>query len=73
MPEHNTIDQIVTTVSGFDRDTCKAQLRRIGKLHLDFTDSYLDGLSIEQVRHLTLAAMLQGAKREQQGSCRVAS
>lgn len=63
-PQRNEVEQIVTTVSAFDRAACVAQLRRL-RLPLDFTDAYLAGVNLEQLRHLVLAATLQALKHGQ--------
>jgi hypothetical protein len=53
------IDELIESVPKLDRDTCTAQLRRFRQPRLDFTDEYLDCLSLDRLRHVLLAACLQ--------------
>lgn len=39
-----------------------------GRIHLDFTESYLDSLSIDKLRHILLAALVVDAEKARQNS-----
>ncbi len=57
-----TIDaeHIVSEISGMDKHSLKnAILHFEGRFKLDFTDDFLDRLSLEQLRHILLAAKMQ--------------
>jgi hypothetical protein len=63
MSTDDPIDAVIQTVAAMDRDGCKAELRRIDRPTLDFTDEYLDSLTIDRLRHVLMAAHLQRRKR----------
>ncbi len=56
------IDQLLKTVQDLDRSGCKTQLRGLDRIHLDFTDEYLDALTLERLRHILVAACIQSRK-----------
>lgn len=56
-----TFEQVLQQVQDLDRDGCKDRLRRF-RLPLDFTDDYLDGLELERLRHVVIAAWFQARK-----------
>ncbi len=39
-----------------------------GRIHLDFTESYLDSLSVDKLRHILLAALVVDAEKARQNS-----
>ena len=61
------IEAVIQTVAALDRDGCKTELRRIERPVLDFTDEYLDSLSIDRLRHVLMAAHLQSRKHRRAG------
>lgn len=56
------LEELMQTVASLDRDGCKAELRHFKKPTIDFTDEYLDSLSVDRLRHILLAACLQARK-----------
>jgi hypothetical protein len=62
MGTDQNIDQLLHTVQRLDRRTCIAQLRQFRQPKLDFTDEFLDALSLDRLRHIVMAACIQ-AKR----------
>ncbi len=58
-----SLDHLVTRISSLDREGCKAELRSLEELRVDFTDEYLDSLPLEKLRHIVLAARLRMRKR----------
>ena len=57
-----SINDLARTIHGLDRDCCKAELLCFQSPKLDFTETYLDQMSIERLRHILLAACLQVRK-----------
>lgn len=53
------IDEVVHRLSRLDRAACKQYLRSFHEPDLDFSDEYLDGLSVEGLRHLIYVACEQ--------------
>ena len=54
------IDQLVCTISQMGRKKVKSELLNFrGRFKLDFTDDYLESLSLERLRHILLAAKVQ--------------
>jgi len=53
-------DQIVSEIAGMDRPSLKqAILHFRGRFKLDFTNEFLDRQSVDQLRHILLAAKIQ--------------
>lgn len=53
-------DQIVSEIAEMDRPSLKqAILHFRGRFKLDFTDEFLDRQSVDQLRHILLAAKIQ--------------
>jgi len=55
-------------IQAMDRAACIEALRRFDRFPLDFTDDYLAGLSVEQLRHILLAAHVTGAMPKGRGA-----
>ncbi len=56
------VDRLITDVFQFDHARCKAELARISRPKLDFTEEYLDTMSVERLRHVLVAAYLQAQR-----------
>jgi hypothetical protein len=56
------IDQLIAFIHRLDREGCINELRALGRPRLDFTDDYLERMSLEQLRHVLMAACLQARK-----------
>lgn len=56
------IDQLIAAVQALDRKGCVRQLRQLDRPLLDFTDEFLEGQSLDQLRHLVFAACVQARK-----------
>jgi hypothetical protein len=54
----NCLEEAITAISELDRDGCKHYLKHLDRQWADFTDEYLDDMSVERLRHVTLAAWL---------------
>lgn len=58
------IEKLIAAVQRLDRAGCLRELRRIRRPRLDFTDEYLAQQSLDQLRHIVLAACIQARKSE---------
>ena len=46
-------------IASLDKEQLKNRIRNFeGRFNLDFSDEYLDDLSVEKLRHILLAALL---------------
>ena len=53
------LDEIATSIATLERDDVKTRLRNFnGRFKMDFTDEYLDNLTIDRLRHILLAAVV---------------
>ncbi|XAL99006.1 hypothetical protein OT109_15650 [Phycisphaeraceae bacterium D3-23] len=57
-------EQMISVVAEMSRERCVDEIGRVPHLTLDFTADYLGAISIEQLRHLVFAALLQARRRE---------
>jgi predicted ribonuclease YlaK len=55
-------DDVLRRVYAMSRQVCMAELRRIDRPRLDFTDEFLAAQSVDRLRHLLVAAHLQARK-----------
>ncbi|MHB1156404.1 MAG: hypothetical protein ACYC26_06135 [Phycisphaerales bacterium] len=51
-------EQLARLIPELNREQCIAELRGFGKFRIDFTNEYLQQMSVEKLRHVLLAAML---------------
>lgn len=56
------VEQIIQEIHSLDRRGCLSELRTFERPRLDFTDEFLNHLSLEQLRHILMAACLQARK-----------
>ena len=57
------VDRQVTSVAALGRDELKKRIRNYrGRFKLDFTEDYLNKISVDRLRHILLAALIN-AKR----------
>ena len=57
-------EQMAASLADLSRDDLKKRIRDFrGRFKLDFSDDYLDALTLDRLRHLLLAALLN-AKAE---------
>jgi len=53
------LEQTAASIASMDKEELKAQIRNFkGRFKLDFTDSYLDNISVDRLRHILLAALI---------------
>jgi hypothetical protein len=62
MTTGGSINELILQVGSFDRDGCIEHLRQMRKPRLDFTDEFLQGQSLDHLRHIVMAAFLQARK-----------
>jgi len=55
----SSVQAILDELGALDRDRCVEELRRVEEPRLDFPDEFYAEASIEQLRHLLLAALTQ--------------
>lgn len=59
MNSREYFERTATTLAGLGREELKNQIKNFkGRFKLDFTEDYLNKLSIDRLRHVLLAAML---------------
>ncbi len=57
-------EQVAAALADLGRDDLKQRIKNFrGRFKLDFSDAYLDALSLDRLRHLLLAALIN-AKTE---------
>ncbi|MFI4862176.1 MAG: hypothetical protein ACIAXF_16035 [Phycisphaerales bacterium JB063] len=59
-------EQMILVVAEMSRQRCVDEIARVPHIPLDFTEGYLNALSIEQLRHLVFAALLQARRRDRE-------
>ncbi len=60
MANRQNINQIAVDIATMSKEDVKGELLQFnGRFNLDFTESYLNKLSGERLRHILLAAKLQ--------------
>jgi hypothetical protein len=59
MVARNSLDHLATSIATLDRSEVKQRLKNFkGRFRLDFTEEYLDKLSVDRLRHILLAALI---------------
>ncbi|MBN1124988.1 MAG: hypothetical protein JXA82_08270 [Sedimentisphaerales bacterium] len=59
MRQCKSVEEIVSMIATLSKSQVKDRLLHFqGRPRLDFTESYLDGLSTDRLRHILLAAMV---------------
>ena len=65
MGSKRSLEEVAVAISSLDRDAIKRRIKNFkGRFKLDFTDKYLDNLSIDRLRHILLAAFLTNSKSQ---------
>ena len=61
MVSRKYFEQTATSIAALGRDELKRRIRSFrGRFKLDFTEDYLDALSVDRLRHILLAALING-------------
>ena len=64
MKVKNDVEKTTVTIASLGKNELKKRIRDFhGRFKLDFTDEYLSKLSIERLRHILLAAVLNASAR----------
>jgi len=59
MASREYFEQTATSVASLGRNELKRRIKGFrGRFKLDFTEDYLDDLSVERLRHILLAALI---------------
>lgn len=59
MTSREYFEQTATSIASLGRDELKRRIKGFeGRFTLDFTESYLNNLSIDRLRHILLAALI---------------
>ena len=59
MASREYFEQTTTSIASLGRDELKRRIRNFrGRFRLDFTENYLNNLSIDRLRHILLAALI---------------
>lgn len=64
MHSNRSVEDLIRQAQALDREGCKSALRRFRRPRLDFTEEYLDRQTLEQLRHIVLAAWLRAARAD---------
>jgi len=58
---HGYFERKAVSIAVLDRDELKRQIKHFhGSFKLDFTDDFLDAVSLDRLRHILLAALITG-------------
>ncbi len=64
MASTRSFEQVASAVNSLTKSQLKNRLLNFkGRFKFDFTEAYLDGLTIDKLRHILLGAMLTTSKR----------
>jgi len=59
MASRKYFEQTATSIASLGRDELKRRIRNFrGRFRLDFTEDYLNNLSVDRLRHILLAALI---------------
>ena len=65
MSSKHSLEEVAVAINSLDREAIKRRIKNFkGRFKLDFTDQYLDTLSIDRLRHILLAAFLTNSKSQ---------
>ncbi len=66
MASREYFEQTATSISALNRDELTRRIKNFhGRFKFDFTDSYLDNLTVDRLRHILLAALVNAGSRRQ--------
>lgn len=64
MSARNYFEAEATSIAALGRNELKIRIRNFkGRFKLDFTDDYLNKLSVDRLRHILLAAVMNARPR----------
>ena len=60
MAQNRSFEQVASAVNSLNKTQVKNRLLHFkGRLKFDFTETYLEALSVDKLRHILVAAMLK--------------
>jgi len=62
MTLNQPLESLVCQIARMSRCECMAAMKSIERPRLDFTDEYLNAASLDQLRHILVAAVIQARK-----------
>ena len=61
MGSREYFEQTATSIAALGRNELKRRIKNFrGRFKLDFTEDYLNNLSVDRLRHILLAALING-------------
>lgn len=64
MTPTNSFEEMSSSISSLSKPEVKRRLVTLkSRLNLDFTDSYLESVGLDKLRHILFAAMVTAAKK----------
>ncbi len=65
MTPTNSFEEMSSSISSLSKPEVKRRLVTLkSRLNLDFTDSYLESVGLDKLRHILFAAMVTAAKKQ---------
>ena len=65
MASSHSMEDIVSSVASLNRGQVKKHLMNFkGRFKLDFSETYLNGLSVDRLKHILLAAIMTKKKKD---------
>lgn len=65
MYSHGRLERTSTSIRALGRTQLKRHIKNFrGRFKLDFTDDYLDAVSLDRLRHILLAALISAKSRQ---------
>jgi len=59
MVAREILEQTATSIAALERDELKKRIKNFkGRFTLDFTEDYLNSLTVDRLRHILLAALV---------------
>ena len=59
MVARNSLDHLATSIASLGPEEVKSRIKNFkGRFRIDFSDDYLDKLSVDRLRHILLAALI---------------
>ncbi len=64
MASRKYLEQTATSIAALGRDELTRRIKNFrGRFKLDFTEDYLNNLSVDRLRHILLAALINAQPR----------
>ncbi len=64
MTSGKNFEQAATSISSLGKDELKRRIKNFhGRFRLDFSEDYLNHISVDRLRHILLAALINAGQR----------